>query len=501
MALDKDTYRLTHIPAEQLLAYKDGKCTDRQMHAIEKHLLDCEICQDALEGFVQFDSAEIKSDLSRLSTRLQSKTEKKTPIWSYLGVAASVALLVTVGWLLYPAEEEPLALEKKQDEKVEESTRDQEEPSKELAEEMESIEVMEEVVEEINEPAPKPAAVSAKPQSSSRIVTQEETEEFDADEEIEFEEDIAFGAGADAFAEEEFADEQMLAMEAPKVEPEILEEVVVISYGDQKENEITGAVAGVEADQIDPLDKSSSKQAKAKGKAANEKERKKTSSEEELAENYRANMKATGAVMRASAPSTFFIYGQVTDSDDKREIPGVTVLVKNTMMGTVTDIDGYFELEVPDREGILVFSFIGYTTQEAAYEDESEMNVSLDVDVESLEEAVVIGYGTRRDSDGPSVIISPKPNGGYSAYKKQIKENLQYPEEALANEIEGRVRLKFNVSPGGKIRDIQVVKSLGYGCDEEAIRLVKELGKWNPGTTDGTNTEMPVTYTIRFKLP
>ena len=62
--------------------------------------------------------------------------------------------------------------------------------------------------------------------------------------------------------------------------------------------------------------------------------------------------------------------------------------------------------------------------------------------------------------------------GGTEALRKLIKRELKYPEEALKEKIEGSVSLKFEIDHFGKVHHIKVVSGLGYGCDEEAIRLV-----------------------------
>jgi len=75
----------------------------------------------------------------------------------------------------------------------------------------------------------------------------------------------------------------------------------------------------------------------------------------------------------------------------------------------------------------------------------------------------------------------PKPSIGDSLYQEYLKEALIYPKAAKENDIEGEVILSLTISESGKILDIKIEKSLGYGCDEEAIRLVEEGSGWVPG--------------------
>ncbi|CAN5438864.1 SusC/RagA family TonB-linked outer membrane protein [soil metagenome] len=91
------------------------------------------------------------------------------------------------------------------------------------------------------------------------------------------------------------------------------------------------------------------------------------------------------------------ISGRVV-SDQGQAIPGVNVVFKGTTIGTITDIDGVYSLDVPNQDGILVFSYIGYATQEVAIGGRSTINVTMQTDITSLEEVVVTALGIRREA-------------------------------------------------------------------------------------------------------
>jgi TonB family protein len=77
--------------------------------------------------------------------------------------------------------------------------------------------------------------------------------------------------------------------------------------------------------------------------------------------------------------------------------------------------------------------------------------------------------------------------GGVPAFNKYLSENLKFPEEATENKVTGIVSLSFTVNKDGTIENIAVSRGIGHGCDEEAIRLIKDSGKWEPGKyEDGT---------------
>ena len=92
------------------------------------------------------------------------------------------------------------------------------------------------------------------------------------------------------------------------------------------------------------------------------------------------------------------ISGKVTDENNEG-LPGVNILVKNTTTGTVTDVDGNYRLSVPDDADVLVFSSVGYVSEEVSIGGRSVINLEMIPDIQSLSEIVVVGYGTQKKSD------------------------------------------------------------------------------------------------------
>ncbi|MEQ9443162.1 MAG: TonB-dependent receptor [Cyclobacteriaceae bacterium] len=121
------------------------------------------------------------------------------------------------------------------------------------------------------------------------------------------------------------------------------------------------------------------------------------------------------------------VRGQVTDGENAAPIPGVNVLAKGTTTGTVTDIDGNYSLTVDDDVTVLVFSSIGYVAQEVEINGRQNIDITLSADVQSLEEVVVIGYGTqeKRDLTGSVASVSSE-------------EITQLPNVNLAQALQGR---------------------------------------------------------------
>ncbi|GAA4452546.1 TonB-dependent receptor [Nibrella saemangeumensis] len=98
------------------------------------------------------------------------------------------------------------------------------------------------------------------------------------------------------------------------------------------------------------------------------------------------------------AVSDVRVAGRVT-AENGEALPGVSVVLKGTTRGTTTDPNGRYDINVPDRNAVLVFSFVGYVSQEITVGSRSALDVQLAADTRSLNEVVVIGYGTQKKSD------------------------------------------------------------------------------------------------------
>lgn len=94
----------------------------------------------------------------------------------------------------------------------------------------------------------------------------------------------------------------------------------------------------------------------------------------------------------------------------------------------------------------------------------------------------------------------PSPVGGMKAFYDFVFENLKYPAKASRMGIEGRVFVEFVVERDGSLTDIKVAKGIGGGCDEEAVRVISEAPKWNPGKQRGKAVRVRMIMPIMFKL-
>lgn len=94
----------------------------------------------------------------------------------------------------------------------------------------------------------------------------------------------------------------------------------------------------------------------------------------------------------------------------------------------------------------------------------------------------------------------PEFVGGQAALEKYLLNNLRYPAEALKNNIEGLVIVRFNIMKDGSVKDAQILRGIDTSCDEEALRLIRNMPKWNAGKHNGKNVHCSYTLPIKFKL-
>ncbi|MFC5626001.1 TonB-dependent receptor domain-containing protein [Algoriphagus winogradskyi] len=124
------------------------------------------------------------------------------------------------------------------------------------------------------------------------------------------------------------------------------------------------------------------------------------------------------------------VTGTVMDPLLGESIPGATVLIKGTTRGTATDLDGKFSLDLQAGDQILVISFIGYTPQEVEIGNRTNIIINLEEDIQSLEEAVVIGYGTQDKKEITSAVVAVKP-------EDFNKGNVSNPAQLLQGKVAG----------------------------------------------------------------
>jgi TonB-dependent starch-binding outer membrane protein SusC len=142
------------------------------------------------------------------------------------------------------------------------------------------------------------------------------------------------------------------------------------------------------------------------------------------------------------------VSGRVTSKDEGVGLPGTNIIIKGTTQGTVTDSNGDFRIEVPSSESILIFSAIGFTSQEVVLNGRTTLNITMEPDITTLSEVVVVGYGTQKKADITGAVATFKTD--------QILERpLSRVDQALVGQMAG-VRVKQTSGVPGRGFSVQV---------------------------------------------
>ena len=145
--------------------------------------------------------------------------------------------------------------------------------------------------------------------------------------------------------------------------------------------------------------------------------------------------------------------------------------------------------------------------------EEIKEEISIDLDIEMTEDLAIaqviaqviettIGSVEEEDTEEIFLIVEdyPVPYGGMAAFYQYVNDNIRYPIQALTLSLEGRVFIQFVVGKDGGLTDVEVIRGIGGGCDEEAIRVVKGAPSWKPGKQRGQPVRVKMVLPITFKI-
>lgn len=158
-------------------------------------------------------------------------------------------------------------------------------------------------------------------------------------------------------------------------------------------------------------------------------------------------------VYEADAGPAITVTGTVTTSEDGSPLPGVAIAIKGTSQGTTTDSDGKYTIQVRDGDAVLVFSFIGFTTQELTVGTETVLNVTLAPDIQQLGEVVVVAYGTQKKATLTGA-VSQVTNQDIVTTRNENVQNM------LTGKIPG-LRIRQNSSEPGQFNNTMDIRGFG----------------------------------------
>ncbi len=431
--------------SDDIVKYKKGELSPKEMHLLEKKALSDPFLADALEGADEITAPDFLKDVQLLDEKI--KGGGKTRLFTPMRIAAGILLVATASFVVYQSipKTERLALQSKKEK-------------------------------------PKTTTDSVKQPASAKPAEQASTKAADSKTEKPMKAQQTHSIAKAKVKEPEGKKNASPAKPNP-IEPntvaQISQQPAVIKSDEQivlsEEKEVASGIQ-------QPVDKKAQDLAEVAPSQVLAKKKESVQS------------RASGMRRVAGHPVT----GQVLSATDGSPMPGVNVMIKGTTEGAVTDASGFFKLDLNQPNQSLVFSFIGFEPLEVSAGDQDKLDVSMKEDATQLSEVVVTGYGPPKDPDAEPVIKLAEPVGGRKAYDKYLDDNLRYPQQALESKVKGRVVIEFTVRIDGSLDEFNVIKKLGYGCDEEVIRLVKDGPAWKPTTQDNVAIESNVRVRMKF---
>jgi len=426
-----------HPTMELLRQYHEGLLSPEMSHQLERHLLDCELCADIVEGMELADATNTKAAVADIKERLTiAKEKRRAAAWysDWRAVAAVFVLFCSAVVVFYyqytNLQTTPETIAVEQSEPIE-SPKNQEPESK--------------TIHEFALSPPPALDKSDKAIVKSRLKAAKITTD-------------------NTMAFTETVDEEIVVDEITVDE--------LASFEDTPLVDLSGI--DFKADSGATIAKTTA-QPKARAMA--------------LSEN-KVQIRGLSSLPNSQIKGSQ-VNGKVTD-DNGFPLPGVTVQVKGTTLGVSTDKDGNFSIPIPESKNVLTFRYIGFGTKEQKIDTTANLlAINLQPDNKQLSEVVVTGMGKQ-----PTAIIEkPTPTIGTRAYKLYL-ENDQRP---LTSKVKGRVIVGFIVTERGQLENIRILRSLNDEADAEAIRLIQQGPAWEPARQNGNTIAQQVKVVVRFR--
>jgi Gram-negative bacterial TonB protein C-terminal len=438
-----------NISPETIQAYLEGTLSHAQTHEFEKAMLNDVVLRDMVDGYEisrekNIDFSSVNSSLSeRLNNRVSKEQKEIYPLWKRVPVyarAASILLFLGIGIFFLTKNNTTESTEKV--------------VSVQPSETQKTPQIVPPITAE-NAPVAQENSVISK-QKIKAEMDKIQTEKKD----YAVKEPVAQGGN---YAEIK-KDEDVVAADKTdvKIEPEIAQKPEpAVAY------------------ELPPSPAQVPKSAAPAGVMKNE-------------EVYaRSRAKTTNIEHQSGTPPAPNIV--ILNEDSNKPVPNVSIISEEKTIGK-TDENGRFNLEnialgnklklvAPNFENTDIM--INKTSSDMFYIRPKSELIFID-----LKRNKTWKYNPSEHPAQPSV--SP------DEYLEYLQKNLKRTKQAIENQIVGIVEVEFKVNKKGELSDFMIIKSLGYGCDEEAIRLIKEGPKWLPKTNNGETSRQRVRQIVNF---
>jgi len=436
-----------HIGHEDFRRYLENRMNEQERHAFERELQKDPFLAEAFEGYEQVDPSTFETDVLDLKQKIGRK-KSSTPkrVWY---AAASILLLITAGTLFFLVQNKP--------------------ESPEIA--------------KLEQPGTGPNIENVAPEPEDTADT-----EMNA---IVLPEDSAepFQSKNSKVENNTATSTSVTIVENNPPSPKIVEEIEMLDFVDSEEE----AADSPQTVQIALSQKSQELKQQEEDKN-NVIRIRGVSSVSKKARSTRSFI----PMKSDSIPAGFrLIKGRVIVKDDSLPIPGVTIVEQNSGNGTITDLDGNFQLLLSDSvNSPLVASFIGKKEQEFQPGD-STVLISMESDQLALEEVVAIGYGVQTKPDTEEQIRYAHPADGMRAYRKYLEEKAILPADSPNQKVV--VKLELTIAWDGSIKDISCKNDIDPNLVELATQIVSEGPAWRAKTINGTPQESVVNLRVVFR--
>ncbi len=426
---------------QPLRKWLTGDANRHDERALDASAKDDPFLADALEGYRSLPEADHAADVTKLKVRLRKQSESRRGAGFYLLRIAAVGAVLVAAWV--------------------------------VLQQFQSSENAAAVADATSAEAP-PAASETEPVLADSavvgIASQQKTEAAADDDRVAVQESFSSKTKKVAPQSQAQANDEAQNFSTLKEEPAAAEAPPPVAKSESKPTptQSVDAALAIEATQAAP--QKDEDLAKAKASRAETKK---------LAD--------TAPLRMPAAPATALrqITGKVTDESGQPLAGGAYILAKGTDIGTISDIDGNYSIDVPKTAATLVFSSNPYGDIQIGIGKKDNIDVSFrfagnfDIDVlESIVPANAVDAAT-----GP--ITPPQPTGGFSAYLKYLDENKLHPEAGKQPRPAYIVKVGFTLQEDGTLTNFTSKSKAPQAYIDETIRLLKEGPRWEgtPGAT------------------
>jgi hypothetical protein len=453
---DKNKHRKKSL--EDFLKYSSKNMSEAEKNAFERDLQKNAFDSDAMDGLSQFDPALISEDIPDLNARLDQRISKANKRFTYWHIAASIAVLmiISVSFYYFFLNDLLTVPPDTSISKIYES----------IESEDSSMEMAEDITEKELAASPEKSIIREKELIKPQPLV-DETNQFH----LEDHDKLAISPPAEKIiGEQRFAESSSITLpEEDSMIPHGISPSGSPIYFDTENEKAEIISHAYSQDQSKKASKSPSRN---------------------LARpmDYSPDAK------------TYKVIGKVSSSDDHTPIAGATIIVKGSTVGTVTNMNGYFEMDVPDDDTItLVASSIGMESSDIEIKDKNELDIVLEPAIMALEEIVVVGYGvsTVTGQTETSDYQKPYPVIGWKEFEKYCEENRIIPESV--KEKRSVVTLTFKIGADGRPVNIVAERSPNDELSKEAERLLQDGPDWKPAIKNGIILEEEVSLKIVFR--